>query len=177
MAEGSPSPGGLPFKAEQPVFVDDITITGNGTPTSPLIAIGGSIAVVTDGRSISGDGTHAFPLATVPDETAVAVDGTTIVGSGLLGDPLIATGGAPGTTHVQPFSYTVTGLEPDLANITIPIAPSQPDGNYQLTVSQGAKTNFLATSIGAQVGASFVLELSNVATVGDVFEFILARAS
>ena len=77
---------------------------------------------------------------------------------------------------MQPFSYTVTGLEPDLANITVPIAPPQPDGNYQLVVSQGTKTNFLTMSIASKTGANFVLELSSTATAGDVFDFILARA-
>ena len=84
-------------------------------------------------------------------------------------------GGGGGGGTVETFRYTVTGLEPDLTNIVVPIAPAQPDAAYQVTVTQGVRTNLLGTSILSQAAASFVLSLSAPATVGDVFSFILAR--
>lgn len=152
----------------------------SSTQMQLAMGAGGGGSVDVDGVTIGGDGQPGDPLhAIFPgfyDNVRVLTDGSTIIGSGLTGDPLIATGGAPGTTHVQPFSYTVTGLEPDLANITIPIVPSQPDGNYQVAVEQGAKTFFLVTSTSNKLAASFILNLSGNATVGDVFDITILRA-
>jgi len=83
--------------------------------------------------------------------------------------------GGGGSGHTQTFRYTVTGLEPDLANLVIPVSPAQPDGNYQVVSGQGARTFFYGMAIDSQTGASFVLALSAAASAGDVFEFILAR--
>ena len=118
-----------------------------------------------------------MPLGTVADKTPVLTDGTTIVGTGVTGDPLIATGGTPSSVFVQPFIYTVTGLEADPANLVIPVAPAQPDGAYIVAMSQGAKAFFYVCSIDTQVGGSFVLHTSLATTAGDVFNFVLTRPS
>lgn len=179
MADGKVIQGGAPTASTTLINTDQVTITGDGSLDHPLVAEGGAIAVVVDNVSIGGDGTHAQPLHTLPDGTKVLTDGTTIIGSGITGDPLIATGGAPGTTFVQPFSYVVTGSEPDPANITIPVSPAQPDGNYQLVVSQGTRSFFYGMAIprATKTGANFVLALSANSVAGDTFDFILSRAS
>ena len=170
-----------PVQAEFFVKPDNISVTGVGIGEDPLRTIPGGTAVAVDDVTIGGTGETAEPLhALFPgfyDNVKVAVDGVSIVGSGLAGDPLTATGGGPGTTNVQPFSYEVTGLEPDPLNLTIPIVPSQPDGDYQATVSQGACAFIYGMQISAQAGASLVLSLTYPATAGDVFEFVLARAA
>jgi hypothetical protein len=167
--------GTIPVPSEQLVAVDNVTVGGAGVGEDPLHTIPGGTGVAVDNVSISGDGTNAMPLHTNSFETKVLSDGITIVGSGIVSDPLIATGGGPGTTNVQPFDYTVIGTEPDLANLTIPISPSQPDGDYFVTVSQGPCAFAYGMQITAKAGASLVLSLSYPATAGDVFDFQLAR--
>ena len=180
MADRSSVPGGLPVDDLTIVSVDNTTIQGNGSPSDPLSVIPDALAVVTDDVTIGGDGLEGAPLhAIFPgfyDNVKVKTDGTSIVGSGVTGDPLIATGGSSSSAFIQTFSYTVTGIEPDLANIPITISPSQPDANYGLSVTQDVKTNFLAMSIASKAGAGFTLELSNNATAGDKFDFVVSRA-
>lgn len=168
-------PGGSPVAAEYGVSADQTSVMGNGTIHDPLRAVPGGVGVAVDDVSIAGDGTTDDPLHTLSFGTQVLVDGTTIVGSGVTGDPLIAIGGGGGGGFIQPFTYTVTGVEPDLANLVIPVSPSQPDGAYVVVSSQGNRASFLGMAIESQVGAHFVLALTNVATAGDVFEFVLTR--
>lgn len=181
MADQADVPGGAPVDQFQPVSVDNETIQGNGTPTHPLFVVPDAIEIVTDDVTIGGTGKGSDPLHAIftgfYDKVKVVADGTTIVGTGITGDPLIATGGAPGSTHVQPFTYTVVGTEPDLANLTIPVVPGQPDGTYQVVPGQGSKHSFLTMSIDTKTGANFVLHLSAPAQAGDTFDFILARAA
>lgn len=101
MAEGSRNPGGLPVFAEQPVSVDEVTVTGNGTPAHPLEVIAGSIAVVADDVTIGGDGELAAPLHVIPlglaDQVPVLTDGITCVGDGTTALPItVITGGGGG---------------------------------------------------------------------------------
>lgn len=101
MAEGSRNPGGLPVFAEQPVTVDEVTVTGNGTPAHPLEVIGGSLAVAVDDTTIGGDGKVADPLHVIPlglaDQVPVLTDGITCVGDGTTALPItVITGGGGG---------------------------------------------------------------------------------
>lgn len=163
-----------PIPAEFQSATDGVTIGGLGTGPDPLHAIPGGIGIVHDG-TLHGDGTTDLPLGTVPDKTPVLTDGTTIVGTGVTGDPLIATGGTPSSVFVQPFTYTVTGVEADPANLVIPVSPAQPDGAYIVAMSQGAGAFFYVTRIDTQVGGSFVLHVSFATTAGDKFNFVLTR--
>lgn len=147
----------------------DIKILPGGSP------IPAGDLVATDQTTTGGDGSAQHPVHVIPGAVGVVVDGTTIVGSGKAGDPLRATGGVP-SSFTQPLSYTVLGTEPDLSNIVIPILPSQPDGDYKATVTQGAHAAFLGTAISGKAGSQLILELSADATVGDEFDFILSRS-
>lgn len=170
--------GGRPFQPGGITTVDHETMEGDGTVAHPLKAIGGGhIPVVVDNVSIGGDGTNEHPLHTLPDGTKVLTDGTTILGSGVTGDPLVATGGGPGSTNVTPYQYTVLGTEPDLAQITVTLVPSQPDGNYKVAVEQGAHAFLLGHSVINKLGGSLVLQLSGEATAGDVFDITVTRAA
>jgi hypothetical protein len=76
--------------AESGAVVDDVTITGTGTTADPLVATPESGAVVDD-VTITGTGTTADPLVATPESGAVA-DGTTITGTGTTADPLVDAG-------------------------------------------------------------------------------------
>lgn len=77
------------------VSVDGITITGAGTPASPLVATsssGGVTSVTDDGNGVvTVDNT--IPTAPVVQFQGVNVDGVTITGDGTSGNPLVASGG------------------------------------------------------------------------------------
>lgn len=75
----------------------DVTLTGQGTPASPLSVVAHAVAVAADGVTISGNGTTQFPLAVIGHTVSVAVDGTTINGDGTAANPL----------HVDPDTIPV----------------------------------------------------------------------
>jgi hypothetical protein len=77
------------------ISVDGVTITGAGTPVSPLVATasaGGVTSVTDDGNGVvTVDNT--IPTAPVVQFQGVNVDGVTITGDGTSGNPLVASGG------------------------------------------------------------------------------------
>lgn len=88
------------------ISVDGVTITGAGTPASPLVATpssGGVTSVTDDGNGVvTVDNT--VPTAPVIQFQGVNVDGVTITGDGTLGNPLVASGGGGGPIDVlNPF--------------------------------------------------------------------------
>lgn len=95
--------------------------------------------------------------------------------------PFIAIGGGAGGGGggtVTGFDYTVTGAEPDLANIVIAIpgAPLATD-EYIATVTQGGADadDFLGPKVvtATQTDSQFVLSLTSEAEAGYVFNFLL----
>lgn len=83
-------------------------------------------------------------------------------------------GAAPPTPSTeQVFSYTVTGLEPDPANLVIPLPAARADALYQVQCTQSTGTDFLGPQVPAasRTTAQFVLSLTSDASVGDVFWF------
>ncbi len=111
MTDVNRGPGvGRGTPVETLVTADQTTITGDGTKTAPLVAVGGAIAVVVDDTSIGGDGTTAEPLHTISFGTEVAVDGSSIVGSGLADNPLAVVGGPSGAGVSDGVTLQGTGL-------------------------------------------------------------------
>lgn len=93
-SDGSPLaviPAGL---ANQVAVASDATIEGDGTMGSPLavvpVALSGQVPVATDGVTVTGNGTTGSPL--VATAGTVFTDGVTITGDGSEGDPLVAPG-------------------------------------------------------------------------------------
>jgi hypothetical protein len=84
-------------------------------------------------------------------------------------------GGGPSGAAMVPFQYTVTGAEPDLANLTIPLPAARTSINYGVVVTQGTFTNLLACAvpIATKTLVNFVLSLSSAATAGDTFNFVV----
>lgn len=97
-----------------------------------------------------------------------------------LGGTTDGTGGGGGSGNELRFSYTVTGAEPDLSELTI-LIPGAPRFNatYQVGWSQGTATALLEGNIdnASRTTTQFVLTLSAEATAGDVFWFTVADPS
>jgi hypothetical protein len=71
------------------------------------------------------------------------------------------------------FGYTVTGLEPDLANLIIPLPAARADALYRVFPAQNeaAADLMLRVDLSSRTVAQFVLSLSSAASVGDQFSF------
>lgn len=93
------------------ISVDGITITGAGTPASPLVASGsGLVQTVTDDGNgvVTVDNTD--PINPIIQFNGVNVDGVTITGDGTVGNPLVAAGASGFTyskTLVNTTPYTI----------------------------------------------------------------------
>lgn len=86
------------------ISVDGTTITGDGTPSNPLVSHGGTVMSVTDDSSgvVTVDNTD--PANPIILFKGVFTDGTTITGDGTSGNPLVATSGGGGAVDViSPF--------------------------------------------------------------------------
>lgn len=81
--------------------------------------------------------------------------------------------GPSGSETAQRFSYTVTGLEPDLDNIIIPLPTARANVLYMVWVQKATVAFQLDTNIAeaSRTVINFVLTLSAMATAGDVFWF------
>ncbi len=114
-------------------------------------------------------GTRPFPAGGI-----VTADQSTITGDGTTAHPLVAIGGSSG--NADRFNYTVTGLEPDLSELTIPLPETRADAAYEVTPSQSTATMLLLMNVDAssKTTAHFVLSLSANATAGDVFSFVVS---
>lgn len=84
-------------------------------------------------------------------------------------------GGGGSGGNQQAFSYRVTGAEPDLAALVIPLPAPRASANYMVTCTQSDNTNYLSHHVdaGDRTVAQFVLRLSAPATVGDLFWFFV----
>jgi hypothetical protein len=81
----------------------------------------------------------------------------------------------PGNPHS--FEYTVTGSEPDLANIVITFGTARSDATYDVYPQLQAGTDFYGMpQITTKLDASFVLALSANAVAGDVWAFYVVDA-
>ncbi len=83
-------------------------------------------------------------------------------------------GGKPGEGTV--FSYTVSGAEPDLSELVIPLPAVRGSTAYVVFPSQGDAALQVGMSVSAvsKTVNDFVLSLSINATAGDVFNFYVA---
>jgi len=92
---------------------------------------------------------------------------------------LVATDAGGGVVNIsfagttQRFAYTVTGLEPDLSDLVIPLPAARADALYQVQATQATAAFQLSMNIAAasRTNAQFVLSLSGPATAGDIFWF------
>lgn len=81
--------------------------------------------------------------------------------------------GSGGTGNAQRFSYVVTGAEPDLMELEIPLPAARLDALYLVFPSQGTASFQYAMNVAnaSRTTTEFVLSLSAEATAGDVFWF------
>lgn len=84
-------------------------------------------------------------------------------------------GGGGGGGNAQRFQYTVTGVEPDLSELVIPLPAARSDALYLVTPSQEQATYGLHANVAtaSKTTTQFTLSLSADATAGDVFSFIV----
>jgi hypothetical protein len=102
----------------------------------------------------------------------VFVDGQTIIGAGTLQDPA-RTAASSSFAGAQVFGYVVTGLEPDLSELVVPLPAVRANATYRVFPSQGQCTNLLGMAAAGKTVAQFVLSLSAPSTAGDVFNFLV----
>ncbi len=88
-------------------------------------------------------------------------------------DPVIPV--PPALQDMQIFSYPVTGLEPDLANLVITLPTTRDDALYTVQVTMGTFTAILgeAVPVTNRTTTQFVLSLTAAAAAGDTFDFII----
>ena len=88
----------------------------------------------------------------------------------------IGSGGGGDTGSAQRFQYTVTGLEPDLTELEIPLPAARANAAYLVWATQEEATNQVAMSVdtGSKTINDFILSLSGEAAVGDIFTFQVA---
>ena len=79
----------------------------------------------------------------------------------------------------QRFSYTVTGVEPDLTALTIALPANRASTAYEVYISQEQATNILSYAVltASKTVAQFVLQLTGAATAGDIFNFIVVNGT
>jgi hypothetical protein len=121
------------------ISVDGVTITGSGTPASPLAAVpstSGVVSVTDDGNGVvTVDNT--IPTAPVIQFQGVNVDGVTITGDGTAGNPLVAAGASG-------FTYSKT-----LVNTTpYTIVPTSGYNVYHVDATAGTVTINFPTAVG-----------------------------
>jgi hypothetical protein len=162
-----------------------ITTEGAGadiTGISAELAIAGMVIWVLNGNPVDGN-----PLAFVGNSSASEPGnrfgaGATLAAStaqaflydGAHWDPISISGSTPPAGGPELFSYTVTGLEPDLAAIPIVFGSARGDASYLVIATMQAGTDFLVPMITTKTDAGFVLALSANATAGDVWAFYVA---
>ena len=115
------------------VAVDGVTITGNGTPASPLVAVASGGTVHSDGTTIQGDGSTGNKLAIIP---------STFFTMGGVGLTINAT-----TNKVQLFGFELP-TPVTLTHITVNISNADGSNLYDLGIYD-ASGNLLA-HIGPQ---------------------------
>jgi hypothetical protein len=87
----------------------------------------------------------------------------------------VSGGGAGSAAKEQGFSYTVTGAEPDLANLVIPLPSARPSAAYNVQITpqtQAIQTTYNAPDAD-KTNNQFVLALGTDATAGDKFSFLI----
>lgn len=121
------------------ISVDGVTVTGAGTPASPLVATpstGGVTSVTDDGNGVvTVDNT--VPTTPVIQFQGVNVDGVTITGDGTALNPLVAVGASG-------FTYSKT-----LVNTTpYAIVPTSGYNVYHVDATAGTVTINFPTAVG-----------------------------
>lgn len=84
-------------------------------------------------------------------------------------------GGGPDQGHPQRFQYTVTGLEPDLSELTIPLPAARLNNAYliQMSMEQATSIVGMAVDTASKTTTQFVLSLTGPATAGDIITFFV----
>jgi hypothetical protein len=150
--------------------------TGPAGPTGPTGTPGdtGSTGPAGSTGTTGPTGTPGDTGSTGPAGSATstgATGPTGPTGNAATGPTGPDSGGSP-----QRFTYTVTGLEPDLSELTIPLPAARANALYQVTPAQATAAFQLGMNVdnGSRTVAQFVLSLSNDATAGDIFYFVVA---
>ena len=137
------------------ISVDGTTITGAGTPASPLVATSSGVATVTGLNTNNTD-----PLNPI---VQISVDGSTITGAGTPASPLVATP----TTQIVDISYYMNnafsvanntnyffGQQASIGNNTsAAVAVPIPAG----TLTQVITNFYVASTFGSQEGCTLTL--------------------
>jgi hypothetical protein len=86
------------------------------------------------------------------------------------------TGPSGGGGSFAAFQYTVTGLEPDLTELTITFPVPRVNLAYGIAIGQQQATALLASNVAtaSKTLLNFVLTLSAPATAGDIFTIFVA---
>ncbi len=121
------------------ISVDGTTVTGAGTPGSPLVSHGGSGSVL----SVTGLNTNnTDPTNPV---VGISVDGTSVTGLGTPGSPLVAqfsdppvNDGNSGTTKTIDWSGGSTHYLTLTGNVTLTFTNPVDGGKYVLLIATGA---------------------------------------
>jgi hypothetical protein len=90
-----------------------------------------------------------------------------------LGATDLGGGGSGGAGHLQSFQYTVTGLEPDLAQIVIPLPSARSSSTYVVVCTPNGVTDIVGYDCPKTLYTTtqFQLVLTIAAQAGDVFGF------
>ncbi len=180
------------------LFANLAAPAGNGVAAGTDVTALGSEKTITIGGPFKGsvtiesseDNSQYFPLKTVQapgqfNMTVVAqymrVRRSGVPSSGA-GTPLVNVGADesannPGFRDPVIFSYTVTGLEPDLSEITIPLPAARLDDDYLVLFTSGGVVNEVTADIppGTKTVAQFLAIFSADLTAGDLLTFLVAN--
>jgi hypothetical protein len=72
-------------------------------------------------------------------------------------------------------TYVVTGVEPDLSEITVPLAPAEPDANYAVFPATQGAAAIVGMDINTKTTVSFRVSCTGNLTAGDPIAFLLVR--
>jgi len=79
-----------------------------------------------------------------------------------------------GGSSLQVFSYTVTGLEADLSELTIAIPTAMTNTNYGVSATCQTVVNIASFDVHTKTTTQFVLSATGDMTTGDVIMFFVA---
>ncbi len=79
-----------------------------------------------------------------------------------------------GGSSLQVFQYTVTGVEPDLSELTITLPTAMLNTNYGVVATCQDVTNIASFDVNTKTLTNFVLSVTGDMTTGDVIAFFVA---
>ena len=123
--------------------------TGSGVPGAPQYAFGVNVAA------------HSFWF-----KQGVGATDWIKIGSGAAAGPVVTC-----------FTYTVTGSEPDLSEVTVALPAARPDANYSVFPQTQGAPSIVACDVHGRTATQFVLSTTGNLTAGDVIGFLVVQNS